>query len=229
MAINTVLWAISYADIRRAHPRDEVETLLNAALVTAYYCSLKWPGVEGAIELYGTLQHTCLKAYDGDQDQSYSLASPINRPSPATTGSPEPVSSPLCTDFNHKPIAGSVPSSPGANSTPSVHGNFAPPISTFAQDNHRDPVDFRPVHTSAAFNFNPTAYDNPLPPINPGLGALAPENLYSPLFQTYTTIMGPGSEFAVNAWQTAQPMLALNMQQQSELMDKLERMDGVFG
>ena len=64
MAINTILWTLSYPSIRKAHPKAEVEQHLQAALEAIYIVSRKWPGVESALDLYMTLADTCLKAYE---------------------------------------------------------------------------------------------------------------------------------------------------------------------
>lgn len=248
MAINTVLWALSYAEIRQAYPRGEVRELLDKALETAFFCSLKWPGVEGAIELYGTLQHTCLKAYDGDPDQSYTLASPINRPSPATTASPEPLSSPMSSEFNQSHMSSaSGPPSPDGHRVQSLHkGATLPHVQHHhSYDAHLGPSDLPPArpsqtqdHSAYAFDtstFDPATFDNPLPPVfNPHLARSPTHGLFSPLYQPYTSNMGFGSghDFVLSgSWQASQPMFALSLQQQAELMDKLEvgRIDGILG
>ena len=68
MAINTLLWCLSYPKIRDCHPKVEVQDHLQAALEAIYLTSIKWPGVESALELYITLVEACLKIYDGDGD-----------------------------------------------------------------------------------------------------------------------------------------------------------------
>ena len=97
MALNTVLWTLSYPDIRKEHPRMEVETHLSTVLEAISLASERWPGVESALELYDDLVKACLKAYDGNSETSYVVSSPSNRPSPASSSevaTPPPLSSP---------------------------------------------------------------------------------------------------------------------------------------
>lgn len=97
MALNTVLWTLSYPDIRREHPRMEVEKHLDTVLEAIFLASERWPGVESALELYDDLVKACLKAYDGNSETSYVVSSPSNRPSPASSSdvaTPPPLSSP---------------------------------------------------------------------------------------------------------------------------------------
>lgn len=241
MAINTVLWALSYSDIRKEYPRDQVSNLLDKALETTYYCSLKWPGVEGAIELYGTLSHTCLKAYEGDDGKSYSLGSPINRPSPGTAGSPEPVSSPLSSAYTYQQaLTASTPSSPGGVSNTSSHsGIISTPLrSNYFDGSHLSPDTAMKANTIRSESASDGRHDlnfitNPLPPaMESGLGSLASDNIYSPLFHPYTSMAyDPYSRTAGSGWTSSQPVVALDLQQQSELMEQLEngKMKGIFG
>jgi hypothetical protein len=80
MALNTLLWALSYPEIRRQNPKTEVELHLHTAQEAIYRASERWPGVESALELYDTLIQACLKAYDGNSDASYVVGSPANKP-----------------------------------------------------------------------------------------------------------------------------------------------------
>ncbi|KAI9801981.1 MAG: hypothetical protein M1825_003037 [Sarcosagium campestre] len=64
MAINTVLWTMSYPHIRRLHPQEEQENLLNTALDGLIRCSDRWPGVASAHSLYQKLVKASLKVYD---------------------------------------------------------------------------------------------------------------------------------------------------------------------
>ena len=64
MALNTVLWSISFAEVREKHAKAEVEKLLRTAQEGIYLAAERWPGVESALALYGQLGAACLKAYD---------------------------------------------------------------------------------------------------------------------------------------------------------------------
>ena len=98
MALNTVLWALSYPSIRKARSRTEVEAYLNLAQESIYLASQRWPGVESALELYDYLKVACLKVYDGGSEVSHVASSPFFKSSPALSQdiiSPPPLSSPM--------------------------------------------------------------------------------------------------------------------------------------
>ena len=84
LSLNTVLWTLSYSEIRKEHPKGEVERHLNTVLESIYLASERWPGVESALELYDNLITACLKAYDGNSGTSYVVSSPSNKSSPAS-------------------------------------------------------------------------------------------------------------------------------------------------
>lgn len=44
MALNTVLWALSYPDIRREHPREELQEDLDVSQESIRLASHRWPG-----------------------------------------------------------------------------------------------------------------------------------------------------------------------------------------
>lgn len=67
MAMNTVLWSLSYQHIRNKFPLDEVEHHLRDGLEAIAMCADRWPGVLSAHQLYGNLVAACLKAYDADK------------------------------------------------------------------------------------------------------------------------------------------------------------------
>lgn len=97
MAINTILWALSYSKIRQLHPREEVENVLQIALEAAERASERWPGVKSAKELYENLIAPCMRIYEKDCDVPIAATSPASTssvpeqygssqtPSPATT------------------------------------------------------------------------------------------------------------------------------------------------
>lgn len=100
MAVNTVLWAISFPEIRALHPKEEVEELIEVAINVISKCRERWPGSASAAELYSKLGGACLKSYNiSDHIHSSSSlsanspasftdpASPISEHSSATTGS----------------------------------------------------------------------------------------------------------------------------------------------
>jgi hypothetical protein len=99
MAINTLLWTISYKEVRSLHGKEELEELLRTALDIINKCKERWPGCASAAQLYETLGKACLKSYniDAHPPSSLSANSPVsltdaNSPSAsehssATTGS----------------------------------------------------------------------------------------------------------------------------------------------
>lgn len=94
MALNTVLWALSYKEIRDEHPLGEVEKYVGMARDGIALASKRWPGVESALELYQYLIKACLKGYENDHGP---LSLPSNGPSPAPSQdviTPPPLSSP---------------------------------------------------------------------------------------------------------------------------------------
>lgn len=82
MALNTLLWTLSYPGIRQEHPIEEVTGHLRVALDVISVSAERWPGVESALQLYKNLIAACLKAYGSDE--SYVVHSPLNRLSPSS-------------------------------------------------------------------------------------------------------------------------------------------------
>ncbi|USP76125.1 hypothetical protein yc1106_03399 [Curvularia clavata] len=76
MCINTMLWTLSYSDVRKLHSREEVETHLQVAMRSIKQASERWPGVESAIGLYNNLISACMKIFDKDGDVPISASSP---------------------------------------------------------------------------------------------------------------------------------------------------------
>jgi hypothetical protein len=67
MALNTVLWCLSYPGIRQQHPIEEVQLHIQDALRAIELCADRWPGVRSAEQLYENLVLGCLKAYETDK------------------------------------------------------------------------------------------------------------------------------------------------------------------
>lgn len=100
MAVNTILWTISYPEVRSLHSKGELEEHIDIALEVIEKCRERWPGTAAASHLYSKLAKACLRSYDSDNSQptsSLSATSPssftdANSPSAsehssATTGS----------------------------------------------------------------------------------------------------------------------------------------------
>lgn len=79
-ALNALLWATSYPEVRLAHSRDEVEKLVNLSLLSFDRCAERWPGTAYTSQLYGIFAKACLQSYElGGADSQrpvFSLASP---------------------------------------------------------------------------------------------------------------------------------------------------------
>jgi hypothetical protein len=103
MAISTMLWTLSYPDIRKEHGIEEVKDLLQIALEAVAISALRWPGCESALQLYRSLIAACLKAYD--TVESFVVHTPSTQPSPISVQ-----------DVNTPPVM----SSPSARSQYSV-------------------------------------------------------------------------------------------------------------
>ncbi|KAF2277329.1 uncharacterized protein EI97DRAFT_457356 [Westerdykella ornata] len=84
MAINTILWSLSYSEIRRLHSREEVEGHLSVALESIRLSSERWPGVASALELYKNLIAACMKIYEKDGDIPITAGSPSDSASVAS-------------------------------------------------------------------------------------------------------------------------------------------------
>lgn len=67
MALNTLLWTVSYPSVRHAHPREEVEKLIAASLEVLDRCTDRWPGSASASQLYQIFSRACLQSYDSGQ------------------------------------------------------------------------------------------------------------------------------------------------------------------
>jgi hypothetical protein len=98
MVLNTVLWTLSYPEIRKDHPIEEVQGYLDMALEVIVYAAERWPGVQSALLLYRRLVVACLKAYQSEE--SFVVHSPSNHPTPTSSQdvmTPPAMSSPSST------------------------------------------------------------------------------------------------------------------------------------
>lgn len=83
MAMNTMLWSLSYVEVRRKYSRQTVEGHMNVAMEAIQLASERWPGVASAVQLYQNLIGAILKVYEKDGDIPISAATPSDGPSPA--------------------------------------------------------------------------------------------------------------------------------------------------
>lgn len=84
MAINTMLWSLSYVEVRRKHPREEVKKHLDVAMEGLQLASERWPGVSSAAQLYATFIDAIMRIYEKDGDVPISAVSPSDGPSPGS-------------------------------------------------------------------------------------------------------------------------------------------------
>lgn len=101
MAISTMLWTLSYPDIRIEHDIEEVKSYLQIALEAVAISAQRWPGCESALQLYKSLMTACLKAYD--TAESFVVHTPSTQPSPASVQditTPPFISSPSATSHH---------------------------------------------------------------------------------------------------------------------------------
>ena len=82
MAINTMLWALSYEEVRRRHKLEDVQKNLDVAMDAIQLASERWPGVSSAVQLYQNLIEAILKIYEKDGDVPISAATPSDAASP---------------------------------------------------------------------------------------------------------------------------------------------------
>ncbi|WYZ35199.1 hypothetical protein EsH8_I_001475 [Colletotrichum jinshuiense] len=81
MSLNTLLWTVSYPEIRQAHPREEVEELSDQTLDILEQCTERWPGTAQAVQLYSIFAKACLQSYEARD-------TPILQPSSTFTTPP---------------------------------------------------------------------------------------------------------------------------------------------
>ncbi|KAM0253298.1 hypothetical protein ACHAQJ_007352 [Trichoderma viride] len=137
-ALSTLLWTISYPEVRRNHPREEVEELVNTALESLDRCAERWPGTTVTSQLYTIFAKACVQSYDVqvklERDQ-FSFSSP-----PTTSesqSSPESYSqsnatTPRPLPYLNPPQFGYVfDSSPESMNNYVFDPNYPPPQPTF--------------------------------------------------------------------------------------------------
>ena len=239
MALNTILWALSYPDIRREHPRKELREDLDVAQESIRLASQRWPGVESALELYQNLVSACLKAYDGSSEASYVVESASNKASPASLQdalTPPQLSSP-----------GTLGASPRSdhNAPRSSPAGYFQECDTLHRKPHPSPTfsDYSLTDSTLSSSYQSIVTQQPpvdLAPTYQMTAAFAPITAYSsmpqslPAFQPpiYTTtqkqygqyppIGDQYSQYLHAPYVPQQPLQTLNQEGQMELMRSLE-------
>jgi hypothetical protein len=103
MVINTMLWSLSYVEVRKKHSRADVERHLLVAMEVIQLASERWPGVASAIQLYQNLITAILRIYEKDGDVPISAITPSDAASPAPPSSDHASASPATASSNSVP------------------------------------------------------------------------------------------------------------------------------
>ncbi|KAK1574447.1 fungal-specific transcription factor domain-containing protein [Colletotrichum navitas] len=80
MSLNTLLWTVSYPEIRQAHPREEVEELGDQTLDILEQCTERWPGTAQAVQLYSIFVKACLQSYEARDTPQMQTSSTFTTP-----------------------------------------------------------------------------------------------------------------------------------------------------
>lgn len=228
MAINTLLWTLSYEGIRRKHPKDTVEKHLDMAMDAVNQCASRWPGVSSASQLYEDLIQAILKIYDKTGDIQLPDTSPSETTSPqapseqtnrSRTGSPATLSTSSLTTPPEKPsrpsyfsrsrqTEGEPPNLPfQANSPALSQARSSPdPRSQSGMSAQSGPY-FDRSSASPAYSMDTVAQQSP--PIT----SYDPQSQFNPLptsFPGYTTQPAQGWNTAYMGPQGSSPFASFN-------------------
>ena len=216
MALNAVLWAISYPEIRREYPKEKVEDHIDVAQEAISLASERWPGVESALGLYQNLIAACLKAYDTGSEAPYGTDSSSSKDSPASLQdalTPPPFAAPTITSVPQKEL------------------KFHPlPTAYPTQETSPDPSNYHfhnpqsnAMPRNPAYDYDLTSYKNPLT----GFPSLPPilhsSSTSMNAFGQHGDFLGEQySQYLHAPYIPQQPLRTLNQEEQVELMKNLE-------
>ncbi|ESZ92229.1 hypothetical protein SBOR_7394 [Sclerotinia borealis F-4128] len=162
MAINTILWSISYPEVRALHTKEELEEHISQALEIVAHSRERWPGTQSTSELYMKLTKACLKSYELG-DNSLSLFSATSPPSSMT-------------DAN-SPSASEHSSATSVSLPHSQHNNAQ------HSNTYQSPPQFGYVFNQMPEQIPSYDYSHPLPPTQPSFRSnsifLFPTGLYA--------------------------------------------------
>lgn len=238
MALNAILWALSYPEIRKEYSKEVIEKHIYVAQEAIYLASQRWPGVESALELYQNLIAACLKAYDGNSETSYVVDSSSSKTSPASLN--DALTPPIPQPFNFlsSPQSNQLASrsSPVENriygSTNGEHlQKVSPNLSDYSLSDQvlsnsfrtnvipqRSPFDYNYCYQESPFD--PSSVSNAFPQAFPALGSYPTTSgnygqHLDPLGEQY-------SQYLHAPYVSDQPNRTLNQQEQMELMETFE-------
>lgn len=101
MSLNTLLWSLTYSEVRAACPRDKVEELVNVTLDIIDQCSERWPGTEAASQLYAILAKSCMRGYEVKEEPESpapnAVSGPVSDSEDTTPRQPQPHAPPTFT------------------------------------------------------------------------------------------------------------------------------------
>ena len=238
MALNAILWALSYPEIRRDHPKAEVEKDINVAQEAIYLASQRWPGVESALELYNHLVASCLKAYEGTGEAPYIVDPASNKTSPASYS--DAVTPPLLLNQY----------SPGTSKSSPYHNQQAPHLSPNGYVDYDKGQGPRMSPTPSEYSLEsgisgsfqsvasqqPSLHtSNPYPPYDPdssynSFPLMLSRQTHATPPSSHNQSLGPigehYSQYLHAPYVSPQPLSTLNQEQQMELVRNRE-MEGV--
>ncbi|KAI9730540.1 MAG: hypothetical protein M1834_005781 [Cirrosporium novae-zelandiae] len=214
MALNTLLWSLSYPEVRHENPKEEVTKHLETVLEAVSTASERWPGVTSALMLYRNLINACLKAYDEPSTNSQVGQSPCNGPTNIPT--PEaPTPPPLSTASTHSHAnsppyfdASSPPAAGGGSfdydirqvnsSAPYIQISQPPNQQYFPAHYAQNPITQPNIQYSAPTNsmprFNPSSFDNQLPSTVSGVRHWDPSYSSAPPGTAHVSFLPPTAD-----------------------------------
>ena len=237
MALNTILWTLSFSEIRAAHSKEIVENHLKQAQECIVAASERWPGVEAAMELYASLIGACLRVYDnGDPiTNTFDLVSNGSSPMPSeqensllSTPSPSTIVSSLNSPQTSNNVPSPSPSVANALPNESVQQSShnpkpksyltAPPPNTSAAASHKATSTF----TTAQLKLPSQRW---VPSQSYSISG-SPGIMAQGYDQFFTTMGDPYFQYQQMPYIQQHPMESLNHEQQNELMRTLESDSG---
>ncbi|KAI1504597.1 fungal-specific transcription factor domain-containing protein [Biscogniauxia marginata] len=153
MSLNTILWTVTYPDIRAQHSKDEVQELINISLDIIDQCVERWPGTAAASQLYSTFAKACLQSYESNETPVLSSSSSFNTP----PSQPDPNSPSISEASSATPM--SKAGGPGFNPPQfgQVFGSTAEDMNNYSLNNSFPP---QPTFRSNSIFLNPASSDS---------------------------------------------------------------------
>lgn len=163
MALNTILWALSYREIRNKFSFEEVEYHIREGLQAIFMCADRWPGVISAHQLYENLVSACLKAYDADKADNRKENENVsqtmdNRTSASTSQTARSPASTDATSFQGPQSPQSYTSYPSMGPSSKASNQMAAGYSPMAGSLQHSQNPMSSSHTSQTFSpYTPTS------------------------------------------------------------------------